>query len=120
MDGTVWVLDVAARKRIAVLTMPKGSKTMGSAASPDGKRIYVSNGRGGTVSVIDVATDSVTATIPVGQRPWGIALTPDGRKLYTANGPSNDVSIVDAERLTVEKKVPVGKIPWGVALGEAP
>jgi len=93
---------------------------MGSAASPDGKRIYVSNGRGGTVSVIDVTTDSVIATVPVGKRPWGIALTPDGRKLYTANGPSNDVSVVDVDRLTVETKVPVGKIPWGVALGEAP
>ena len=35
--------------------MPEGSKPMGAVASPDGKRIYVSNGRGGTVSVIDVA-----------------------------------------------------------------
>ena len=120
VDGTVWVLDAPGRKRIAVLTMPTGSKTMGSAVSPDGKRVYVSNGRGGTVSVIDVATDSILATVPVGQRPWGIAVTPDGRKLYTANGPSNDVSVVDAERLTVEKKIPVGKVPWGVALGEAP
>ena len=120
VDGTVWVLDAPGRKRIAVLAMPKGSKTMGSAVSPDGKRVYVSNGRGGTVSVIDVATDSILASVPVGQRPWGIAVTPDGRKLYTANGPSNDVSVVDAERLTVEKKIPVDKVPWGVALGEAP
>jgi YVTN family beta-propeller protein len=120
VDGTVWVLDVPGRKRIALLTMPKGSKTMGSVASPDGKRIYVSNGRGGTVSVIDVATDSVIASVPVGTRPWGVAVTPDGRKLYTANGPSNDVSVVDADRLTVERTISVGKLPWGVALGEAP
>jgi YVTN family beta-propeller protein len=93
---------------------------MGTAVSPDGKRVYVSNGRGGTVSVIDVAADSVIASIPVGERPWGIALTPDGRKLYTANGPSNDVSVVDTEKLAVLHKIPVGKIPWGVAIGRAP
>jgi YVTN family beta-propeller protein len=80
----------------------------------------VSNGRGGTVSVIDVASDSLVGSVEVGQRPWGIALTPDGRKLYSANGPSNDVSVVDTDRLTILKTIPVGKIPWGVALGRAP
>ena len=85
-----------------------------------GRRIYVSNGRGGTVSVIDPATDSIIGTVKVGTRPWGIALTPDGRKLYTANGPSNDVSVVDVASLRVARTVPVGKLPWGVAIGQAP
>jgi YVTN family beta-propeller protein len=93
---------------------------MDATASPDGRRIFVSNGRGGTVSVIDVASDSLVGSAEVGKRPWGIALTPDGRKLYSANGPSNDVSVVDTDRLTILKKIPVGKIPWGVALGRAP
>ncbi len=93
---------------------------MGSVTSPDGKRVYVSNGRGGTASVIDVATDSVTGSVAVGQRPWGVAVTPDGTKLYTANGPSNDVSVVNTDALTVVKRIPVGQLPWGVALGEAP
>ena len=97
VDGTVWVLDAATRKKLTVHHDAQGFEADGLGASPDGKRIYVSNGRGGTVSVIDVATDSLTASVPVGQRPWGIALTPDGRKLYTANGPSNDVSVVDTD-----------------------
>jgi YVTN family beta-propeller protein len=88
--------------------------------SPDGRRVYVANGRGGTVSVIDAATNVVTNTLAVGQRPWGIDITPDGSKLYTANGPSNDVSVIDAAKLQVIKKIPVGKIPWGVAIGPAP
>jgi YVTN family beta-propeller protein len=93
---------------------------MGVIASPDGKRVYVANGRGGTLSVIEASTNAVTATVPVGQRPWGIDLTSDGTKLYTANGPSNDVSVVDAQTLKVIKKIPAGKIPWGVAVGKAP
>ena len=93
---------------------------MGVAVSPDGKRVYISNGRGGTVSVIDAASNTIVTSIPVGARPWGIALTSDGSKLYTANGPSNDVSVVNTGTLKVVKKIPVGKIPWGVAIGPAP
>jgi YVTN family beta-propeller protein len=99
-----------------IIRLPKDSKPMGVVVSPDAKRVYVANGRGGTISMIDTATDSVLSTVPVGQRPWGIALTPDGRKLYTANGPSNDVSVVNTGTLQVVKKIPVGKIPWGVAI----
>jgi YVTN family beta-propeller protein len=90
---------------------------MGVVVSPDAKRVYVANGRGGTVSVIDAATNTVISTVAAGQRPWGIALTPDGRKLYTANGPSNDVTVIDTDRMQVIKKIPAGKIPWGVAIG---
>jgi YVTN family beta-propeller protein len=93
---------------------------MGVRVSPDAKRVYVATGRGGTVVVIDPATNKVVGSVQVGQRPWGIALTPDGRKLYTANGPSNDVSVVDTEKLQVIKRIPVGKIPWGVAIGSVP
>ncbi|HEX3132442.1 MAG TPA: hypothetical protein VHX44_02535 [Planctomycetota bacterium] len=42
---------------------------MGTAISADGKKVYVSTGRGGTVVVIDTVTDAVVKTIPVGKRP---------------------------------------------------
>jgi YVTN family beta-propeller protein len=93
---------------------------MGVRVSPDGDRVYVATGRGGTVLLIDPATNRIIGSVKVGQRPWGIALTPDGSKLYTANGPSNDVSVVDTKKLQVIKTIPVGKIPWGVAIGSAP
>jgi len=93
---------------------------MGVALSPDGKRLYVANGRAGTVSLVDLGTDSVVASTKVGTRPWGIALTPDGRKLYAANGPSNNVSVLDAETMQVTKTIPAGELPWGVSLGKAP
>jgi YVTN family beta-propeller protein len=112
----VWVIDVASKKVLKVITLPKDSKPMGVVVSHDGKRVFVANGRGGTVSIIDVATNAVSKTVPVGQRPWGIALSSDGSKLYTANGPSNDVSVLDTETLQVIRKIPAGKIPWGVAV----
>jgi YVTN family beta-propeller protein len=93
---------------------------MGAALSPDGKQLYVSNGRGESVAVIDVGSRKVTRLIDgVGARPWGIGVSPDGKRLYTANGPSGDVSIIDAATGAVEKRVKVGGLPWGVAVGAA-
>jgi YVTN family beta-propeller protein len=89
---------------------------MGVVVSPDGARVYVTTGRGGTVVVIDAATRQPVGSVAVGARPWGIAVSPDGRRLYTANGPSNDVSVVDVETLTVVTKLKAGERPWGVAV----
>ena len=86
--------------------------------SPDGRRIYVANGHANSVSVIDAASETLTATIPVGKRPWGIAITPDGRRLYTANGLSDDVSVIDTATLKVIATIPAGKGAWGVILGK--
>jgi YVTN family beta-propeller protein len=51
----------------------------------------------GTVSVINTATNKVTAAIPVGGFPFGVAVSPDGRRVYVANEgpPSQTVSVID-------------------------
>jgi len=85
-------------------------------AAPDGRKVYVSAGRAGTICVLDAETAEVLNTIKVGARPWGIAISPDGRRLYAANGPSDDVSVVD---LVAEKEIARVKSPgspWGVVI----
>ncbi|MFN2643545.1 MAG: hypothetical protein ABR570_01010, partial [Burkholderiales bacterium] len=84
--------------------------------SPDGARVYVSNGRDATVSIIESRTNEVLATVPVGRRPWNMALTGDGAKLYVANGRSNSVSVIDTRQLKSVAEIPVGELPWGVAI----
>lgn len=87
---------------------------------PDGRRVYVSNGRDASVMAIDTSTNRVTARIEVGQRPWNMALTPVGRKLYVASGRSNAVSVIDTATNTKLRDIPVGNLPWrGGALGAA-
>ena len=88
--------------------------------SPDESRLYVSNGRAGTISVFDTHSYQLLDTIKVGPRPWGIGISPDGKWLFAANGPSNDVSIIDPAALQVLKKVRVGLGPWGLAVVAAP
>src|SRR5690606_36498185 len=112
--------DVACNEVIDTIALPAGSLPMGLALSPDGKRLYVANGRARTVSVIDLETNDVVANVRVGERPWGIGLTSDGKFFYTANGPSNNVSVIDTESLNVVSTIRVGASPWGISIGPAP
>jgi YVTN family beta-propeller protein len=94
-------------------------RPMGVVVSPDGARVYVTTGRGGTVAVIDARTHQPVGSVKVGERPWGIAVSPDGRFLYTANGPSNDVSVVDTSSLSVVATIAAGQRPWGVEIARS-
>src|SRR5262245_5315130 len=54
--------------------LPAGSAALGATTLPvavHGPRVYVSNEDSNNISVIDPATDEVTATIFVGKRPRG-------------------------------------------------
>jgi YVTN family beta-propeller protein len=113
-SGELNVIDTASQKLVKVIALPKGSRPMTVKVSLDGKKIYASAGRAGTVCVVDAATYEVLNTIKVGTRPWGLALSPDGKYLFTANGPSDDVSVVD---LATEKEIARVKSPgspWGI------
>ena len=69
-----------------------------------------------TVSVIDTATNTVTATVNVGSDPVGVAVNPDGTKVYVTNSDGNNVSVIDTATNTVTATVNVGNGPFGVAV----
>jgi YVTN family beta-propeller protein len=100
--GELNIIDTAGMKVIKTLQLPPGSRPMRVRVSADGKKLYISEGRAGTISVMDTHTYALTNTIKVGARPWGTAISPDGKYLFSANGPSNDVSVVD---LSTEKEI---------------
>jgi YVTN family beta-propeller protein len=110
------VIDTANFTVLKVIALPQGSRPMSVKVSLDGRRIYVSNGRAGTISVLDSRTYELLDSIKVGIRPWGIALSPDGKFLYSANGPSNDVSVVDLKSDREVARVKAGASPWAVAI----
>lgn len=116
----VSVVDTATLEVLRAIALPPGSRPMGTAVTRDGRTLLVSNGRGGTVSVIDARDERLRSTIQVGARPWGIALSPDDALLYVANGPSNDVSVIDVAREKEIARIPAGSSPWGVAVVEIP
>jgi uncharacterized repeat protein (TIGR01451 family) len=77
---------------------------------------YVPNEGSHTVSVIDTASNTVTATIPVGFGPRGAAVTPDGAFVYVANWISGTASVIDTASNTVTDTILVGAGPYGVAV----
>src|SRR6516225_2190272 len=77
-----------------------------------GQNAYIANSGSNDVSVIDTATNKVTATIPVGAFPLGIAVTPDGGNVYVTNSNSATVSVIDPVSNTVIDTVPVGTQPY--------
>jgi YVTN family beta-propeller protein len=114
--GELNVIDAANAKVLRTITLPVGSRPMRVRLSIDDTKLYVSNGRAGTISVFDARSYALLDTIKVCTRPWGIGLSPDGKFLYAANGPSNDVSVVDLERNAEVARVKAGSSPWGVAI----
>ncbi len=114
--GELNIIDTMNLKVLKVIALPPGSRPMSVKLAVDGRKIYVSNGRAGTVSVLDSRSYKLLNSIKVGARPWGIALSPDGKFLYTANGPSNDVSVVDLDTDQEIARVKAGASPWAVAV----
>jgi YVTN family beta-propeller protein len=75
-----WFRRVTRKWWLSLLLVAAGSLT--AEASPFA---YVANFSSGTVSVIDIATNTVVATVPVGTGTQGVAITADGAFAYVAN-----------------------------------
>ena len=79
----------------------------GASAALAQTRGYVTNSDDDTVSVIDVATNTVVATVPVGSNPVAVAVTPDGAFAYVTNANDSTVLVIDSTTNTVVATVPV-------------
>src|SRR3989454_11025996 len=77
--------------------------------------VYVANGGGNFVSVVNDLTNSVLVTLPVGASPYGV--THGNGNVYVANNRDNTVSVISSATNSVLSTVPVGASPYGVAFG---
>jgi YVTN family beta-propeller protein len=94
-----------------------GVDPVGVIISPVGDKVYISNtygGADGTVSVIDVATDTVSGSIAVGKNPYSMAINEDGTRLYVANLLSGSISVVDTSIRSVISTFTIGTMPMGI------
>ncbi|NLV44158.1 MAG: beta-propeller fold lactonase family protein [Candidatus Hydrogenedentes bacterium] len=93
----------------------KTGPTAGSQAVVDPETGIASTG---TVSVIDLASGTVTTEIEMGLHPSGMALSPDGTRLYVANANSDTVSVIETATDTVAQTLgakPMERLPFGSA-----
>jgi YVTN family beta-propeller protein len=82
-------------------------------AQPHAQNAYITNFNSASVSVIDTATNAVTATIGVGSNPLGVAVTRDGSKVYVThqNNVNSTVAVIDTATNEVTATIPVGANP---------
>jgi YVTN family beta-propeller protein len=75
--GTVSVVDTTSHTVIATIALTGANvRPMGVVVSPDGRWVYVTYGRGGTVVAIDTATNMPVGSVEVGAGPRGVAIVP--------------------------------------------
>jgi DNA-binding beta-propeller fold protein YncE len=114
-DGTWYasVLDTSTNTLLGHVAIGTSPGPRGIAVSPDGTRVYVSNG-----AVIAAATNTMTAAFE-GSTLNGIALNQDGTRAYVpafSYAAPNHVSVVDTTTNLVVTKVTVAG--WPFALGQ--
>jgi len=138
------VIDVT-KTPPTVVQITTGAFPYSTAATPDGRKVYVSNWGGrlpqagdatdgsnavvvdpatgiannGTVSVYDTAAATIAKTITVGLHPSAMAFSPDGSRLYVANANSDSISVIDTSTDSVAATIDV-RPDASAPLGSAP
>lgn len=121
-NGHLIVFDVAARKALREITVPKG--TEGIAISPDGKRLYAVENTRQDMLAIDTNTDRIVETIPLKgavlsnpntSRLVRLRFSPDGKYLVSTNYVSGVMHIHDAANPADHVMIPIAKGPQGIA-----
>ena len=100
LDESVSVFDPASRMRVAQLPTGRPQSHM-FVLSPDGSRAYSANVDSGSVSVIDVATQSLVDVIEVAGRINRISISTDGTTVFTADQEQPRLAVIDVTTLDV-------------------
>jgi len=92
-----------------------GGEPVGTAVSPDGSLLAVTDAAGKTVKFINTTTRKVVSTVNNISLPIGICFSLDGKKVYVANQNTSNITVIDVLNARVENIVYVGFYPYGIA-----
>ena len=113
----------------AQTTVQVGANPTGVIADPATHTVYVANGGGNSVSVINASAcnaqvisgcGQVPATVTVGNGPLGLALNHKTHTLYVTNLGGNTVSVINAATCNAEFTSGCGQTPATVTVGSGP
>ena len=122
--NTVSVLNLENNSVAEVITDVSFNEPYTVTINAEGTKAYITNSAGSTVTIIDIATNTVSGVITGFDGPSGFVITPDGTTAYVNNygaaggvgsGNSTTVSIVDLETNTIVGAIKVDRAPAGLA-----
>jgi len=94
-----------------------GKGPEGIDVAPNGREVWSAHSQDGGLSVIDVASATVTATIDAGtKRSNRVKVTAEGKFALVSDLTAGDLVVLDAAKHTVIKRLPLGKQPEGVLI----
>ena len=112
--GTVSVLDLKARKAIAVIPISKTTQRI--SISMDDRFVFTADQKKPQLAVIDTATNKVKAWIPLPGTGYGSAPTPDGKWLLIALPEAAKVAVIDLGTMKVARTIDVAPAPQAVLI----
>jgi YVTN family beta-propeller protein len=113
-DGTISIIDIAARKVSQTLDANlKGANRL--KFTPDGKLVFSSSLFSGDAAIFDAASRREVKRLKLGRGAAGILMQPDNARVYIACSPDNNVAVVDLKTLEVVGRVDGGREPDGLA-----
>jgi YVTN family beta-propeller protein len=110
--GTVSVLDLKARKTLAVI--PVSGNTQRISVSNDDRWVFTADQTKPQMAVIDTATNKIHTWVPLSGLGYGAAVTRDGRYVLMPIPAKNVVDVVDISTMKVVRSVAVGADPQEV------
>lgn len=101
--GTVSVLDIPARKLVAII--PVSLNTQRIAISADDRLVFTSDQTTPRLAVIDTASNTVKTWVSLPAPGYGTAATSDGHWLLVAMPKASAVAVVNLKTLQVERTI---------------
>jgi YVTN family beta-propeller protein len=123
-----WALDPTAGSvttfnpatdQVVGIPIQTGAGPSSIAIAPNGRRAYVANQGGESVTVIETGTRIPIATIPLPGPGEQVAISPDGANAYVTTGSAEKVTVISTATNTVERSIPLGAATSAVVAGLA-
>lgn len=112
--GSVSVLDLKARKTIAVIPVADGVQRI--AISADDRLVFTADTKQPRLAVIDTATRSVRNWIALPGLGYGAAATHDGRWLLVGVRGVDQLVVIDLKTMKIARTIAIGKRPQTVVI----
>jgi YVTN family beta-propeller protein len=105
LNGTTLALDQETLSTVARISTPS---PYAIAVDPSTGRVYVSQGEGGSIAVIDGSTNSRVATVTGAGTPYALAVDETDNLVFCADTAENSLWIVNGSTSLVAARVPMG------------
>jgi len=112
--GTVSVLDMKARKTVAIIPISK--ETQRISISRDDNMVFTADQTKPQLAVIDTATNKIKVWVPLPAVGYGTAPTLDGRWLLVTLPRSKQVAVVDLKTMKVTRTIDVPGAPTEILM----